>query len=234
MFIVLYNVYMTILENITYTSPWILIGYLIGSLNFAVIYSKIFHKEDIRDKGSGNAGATNVRRNYGNNLGYLTGIFDIFKLFIAMIIGYLMKINLSSFSNIYLGLIGLAVIIGHMYPIYFGFRGGKGAACLLGFLIIMQWWLLPIGVIAFLLIVKKWKIVSLATLIAPGIWILFSTFFGLIFYYSNINVIWNIPIANTEPWWINIIYLLIAYILIILKHISNIKRLINHNEVKIK
>lgn len=231
---VLYNVYMIIFQNIGYTAPWMLIAYLIGSLNFAVIYSRLFRHEDIRDKGSGNAGATNVRRNYGSHIGYLTGVFDVIKLFFAMLIGFLVKIYFPTFSNIYLGLIGLAVIIGHMYPIYFGFRGGKGAACLLGFLIVMEWWLLPIGVIAFLLIIKRWKMVSLGTLIAPGIWIASATIFGLIFHYTNVVVIWNLPLANQEPWWVNIIYLLVAYGLIILKHTPNIKRLISHNENKIK
>lgn len=229
-----YNIYMIFLQNLALTAPWILLAYLIGSLNFALIFSKTKYQEDIRQRGSGNAGATNVRRNYGSKWGYFTGVFDIFKITLAVLIAYLIKIYFTTFSEIYLGLVGLATIIGHIYPVYFGFRGGKGAACLLGFLIILDWWLLPLGVIVFLLIVKKWKMVSLATLIAPGVWILSALIFHISFFYLNIDVIWNLPLATTEPWWANTCYALGAYGIVILKHWSNIKRLVNHTESRIK
>lgn len=230
----IYNDIMVVLQNIGYTAPWIILGYLIGSLNFAVIYSRYFRKEDIRDRGSGNAGATNIKRSYGNALGYLTVFLDVSKVFLALLIGYLFKTFVDAFSEIYIGMIGIAVLIGQIYPVFFGFRGGKGAACLLGLLLAMEWWLWAIGFFAFFMIVYRFKIVSIATVISPGIWIAFALFFGLIFHFLNINVVWNLPLANTEEWWINIIYVTIAYLIIIIKHIPNIRRILNGNESRIR
>ena len=99
----------------------IIVPYLIGSINFAIIFSKLFHNGDVREHGSGNAGSTNMLRTYGVKTAALTFVCDLMKGVISALIGLFMM-------PYYTGLVyisGLACLIGHAFPVYYGFKGGK-------------------------------------------------------------------------------------------------------------
>ena len=117
-----------------------IIAYLIGSVNFSIIISKKMAGFDVREKGSGNAGTTNMLRSVGKGAAALTLICDILKgvisIIIAIILGNIIKdIN----REVLLQVAGVAVVIGHTFPIFFGFKGGKGIATSLGILLMSNW-----------------------------------------------------------------------------------------------
>ena len=205
------------------------IGYLIGSISMSIIVSKIIKKEDIRTIGSGNAGATNTLRSYGPGLGFLVFIFDILKVFIIVVISWVIKIysNIEWLSGMVIQMVGLAAVIGHIWPIYFKFKGGKGAACTVGFLLSMQWILVIIGIILFLIIVIKTKKASIGSMSVIFLIILLQIGFSFI---PVLNDSWSLPFMNVLPWWVNTIFLTIIWILVMIKHIPNIKRLISGQE----
>ena len=112
------------------------IAYLIGSISFSVIISKKMAGFDVREKGSGNAGSTNVLRTVGKKAAAITLICDVLKgviaILIAMIIGNIFK-NVD--KELIVQIAGIAVVLGHTFPIFFGFKGGKGVATSLGVLL---------------------------------------------------------------------------------------------------
>lgn len=127
-------------------------AYLIGSVNTSIILSRVLSGEDIRSSGSGNAGATNMLRTHGKKMGVITLIADILKGVLAVVLTrYIVYTvipndvfsNMSlTETNIYLSIdyiAGLFVILGHDFPIFFGFRGGKGVATSLGVVMILDW-----------------------------------------------------------------------------------------------
>ncbi len=105
----------------------IVIGYFLGSISCAIILSKVLKKADPRTMGSGNAGATNVLRTIGKNEAIAVLVGDALKGFIAVLIGRMLGAH-----GFMLGLVGLAAVAGHTYPVYFKFKGGKGVATALG------------------------------------------------------------------------------------------------------
>lgn len=105
-----------------------IIAYLIGSISCAIVFSKLFKTPDPRTEGSGNAGATNVLRVSGKQQAALVLIGDLLKGLIAVWIGHFL-FHLIGFK---LGLVGFAAVIGHIFPLYFGFKGGKGVATAIG------------------------------------------------------------------------------------------------------
>ena len=116
------------------------VAYLIGSVNFSVILSKKMAGFDVREKGSGNAGTTNMLRSVGKKAAAITLIRDILKgvvsIGIAIILGNIVK---DSNKELLLQIAGIAVILGHTCPIFFGFKGGKGVATSLGVLLLSNW-----------------------------------------------------------------------------------------------
>ena len=119
----------------------IIFAYLIGSVNFSVIISKKFAGFDLREKGSGNAGTTNTLRTVGKKAALATLLLDILKgvvaIGIAIFLGKYMKDVYS--PEVLVQLAGIFVILGHTFPIFFGFRGGKGIATSLGVLLVINW-----------------------------------------------------------------------------------------------
>lgn len=103
---------------------YLIFGYLVGSLTFAQILSLLFFKTDLRKRGTGYTGASNLVALAGWKYGIIAGILDILKTFLVLCITY--NLSRSTFFSL---LSGIATAIGHMYPIYFGFKGGKGGAC---------------------------------------------------------------------------------------------------------
>ncbi len=208
-----------------------IIAYLIGSLSWAIIISKVFMKEDIRSKGSGNAGATNITRNYGKKVGLIVFVLDIAKPVVAVAIPSIIMEHTDSalFSNMSLQLIGLFALIGHIYPVFFKFKGGKGAATFVGYIIVTQWILFFVGFATFWIVTLKWRKVSLASIVTPGVLVICHIVMNAIAG-SPFGEEWANPFMHDSAWWISSIFLAIAWLIIVWKHKDNIKRLINGTE----
>ena len=143
----------------------IILGYLMGSLSFAVMTAKLFGQPDPRTYGSGNPGATNVLRS-GNKLAALiTLLGDAAKGAIAIGIAHVLLANSSQLA-VGVALTGLAAFLGHLYPVFFRFKGGKGVATALGILLAFHWLLGTAVLVIWLVIVVATRYVSLASVVA--------------------------------------------------------------------
>ena len=142
-----------------------IIGYCIGSVNFSVILSKKMAGFDIREKGSGNAGTTNMLRAVGKKAAAITLICDILKGVVAIIIAIILgKIISDSNKELLLQIAGISVVLGHTFPIFFGFKGGKGVATSLGILLMSNWKIGLICLVFALILMILTKMVSLRIL----------------------------------------------------------------------
>ena len=216
-------------EYIGATVIFIILGYLIGSISNAILISKIWKKEDIRDKDSGNAGATNVLRNYGVKFAMIVFALDISKVVLSVMIAWSIKkySNIEFFEGGLIQAAGLAAIIGHILPIYFKFKGGKGAASFVGFTLVMGWPLFFVGLVAVITIIMIWKKVSLVSIIAPGFVFVFQIVFA---FTPSMNDAWANPLMGDSAWWINSLFIGGAWLLVIFTHRENIKRIIKGTE----
>ena len=182
------------------------ISYLIGSIPFGFILTKIFLKKDIREIGSGNIGATNALRTGNKLIGYSTLILDISKAVILLLI---IKFNFSE----YLFTSSIAVFLGHVFPIWLKFKGGKGVATYVGILFCVNIYLAIIFIIVWFVVFVMSKYSSLASMVASLLVPLSSYFF----------------IDD-----INYYFYIILFLLILITHRENIKRLKNNTESKTK
>ena len=188
------------------------IVYFFGSIPFAYILPKIFGLGDIRKLGSGNVGATNVLRTGNKLLAIIVLAFDIIKGFAPLFV--LKNYYHNELSEIIILFIGSAAILGHIFPIWLKFKGGKGVATYIGFLFAINYIFGIIFIITWLLIAFLKKYSSLASITS----LVLLPLFVMLFSYEK-----------------QIIYLLILINLIIIsKHYSNIYRLIHKSETKIK
>ncbi|MDR1117282.1 MAG: glycerol-3-phosphate 1-O-acyltransferase PlsY [Oscillospiraceae bacterium] len=138
----------------------IILSYLLGSFNFSIICSRRFKKSDVRDFGSGNAGITNYFRAYGSKTVFIVMIGDMGKCFLAAFVGGL----LFGFWGRLIG--GLFVMLGHLFPVFFKFKGGKGVLTTAATILAFDWRVFLIAFCAFLLIVFVTRFVSLGSVIA--------------------------------------------------------------------
>jgi len=143
---------------------WPVIGYLFGSISSAVIVSKLFRLEDPRKVGSGNPGATNVLRSGHKGAAALTLIGDVLKGVIPVLLA-----QHFALSTGFVALVAMAAFLGHLYPIFFGFKGGKGVATALGVFLALHWQLFVVFIVTWLLVAKISHYSSLAALIASAI-----------------------------------------------------------------
>lgn len=143
---------------------YLILGYLIGSLSFAVIVSKLFGLRDPRTHGSGNPGATNVLRTGHKLAAALTLLGDVAKGWLAMVIAAQLGGSQTAAA-----LAGLAAFLGHLYPVFLGFKGGKGVATALGVLIGLDGWLAAGAALAWLATAIVTRYSSLAALVAAGV-----------------------------------------------------------------
>lgn len=151
-------------------------AYLLGSINSAVIVSRLLYKEDVRDKGSGNAGATNMLRNYGKKAALYTTIGDLLKSIIAVLLGgwllmtvqltHTQEIGIESMRIVGRYMAGMFCVLGHLYPVYFGFRGGKGVMTALGMIIILDYRVAAVCLLTFGIVVAISRMVSLSSILA--------------------------------------------------------------------
>ena len=212
------------MTNVILAIGAIIFAYLIGSVNFAVLIGKIFLGKDVRKVGSGNAGATNVLRSAGIVPGILTFLLDAFKGFVAVFVGKLVFEHLFKITenNMYNPAVGvyfclLAVMLGHIFPIFFGFKGGKAVAVSVGTYAVCCYpaILLGLAVFAISLIISKMVSVSslLATVTVVSMSIVFMDF--------------------STPFIPQIICTVLAGAIVFIKHKDNIIRIKNGNEKKI-
>lgn len=199
----------------------IIIAYLVGSIPTAIIYGKIFRGIDIREHGSGNAGATNVFRVMGWKSGLIVLLIDITKGLIATLFIYKIAINSVPFEPVLIQIIaGLSAVFGHIWTVFAGFKGGKGVGTGAGMIIGIIPEAVLAGLIIFIITVKLTRYVSLGSLLA-SITIPFYLFFKKIFFQDSVS--------KTI-----MLFALFIPILIIYTHRSNIVRLLNGTENKIK
>lgn len=212
------------------------LGYLLGSVSFSIIFTKIFKKDDIRKFGSGNAGATNVLRAVGKKAAALTFIFDFVKCAIAVIVGTLVLSAVCVDKGVSLDLAkigtyiaGFSCVIGHMFPLYFGFRGGKGVVTTTAMMAMIDWRVF-LCVLAIFALVFAWKkTVSLGSIIAAGVYPIFTFLITYLLDYQNSPVSSHGEVTMNYLIAVTVISALTGAVVII-KHHSNIKRLIEGTE----
>ena len=194
----------------------IILAYLLGSIPSAVWYGKIFHNVDVREHGSKSAGATNTLRVLGNKAGFVVLFFDFLKGFAAANLIYFYKELGDSTSEIltYKMLFGVLAVVGHIYPVFANFKGGKGVATLLGLIVALDYRLALICLVVFILVVWITKYISLGSMTGGII----SPFVAGFLYE------WNEPVL--------IGFCIVFVVMLIYTHRTNIKRLIEGNENK--
>lgn len=197
-----------------------IIAYLIGSVNFSVILSKKMAGFDVREKGSGNAGTTNMLRSVGKKAAALTLICDVLKgvvaILIAMFIGWAFKVENQS---LLVQIAGIAVVLGHTFPIFFGFKGGKGVATSLGILIMSNWQIGLICLVFGVLLIALTRMVSLGSCAA-----------AVLFPVLTLFITDNYIVSQGSGY---LIYSIILAVIVLFNHRSNIKRIMAGKENRI-
>lgn len=202
----------------------VIAAYLIGSISFAVIFTKLFIKTDVRELGSGNAGTTNVMRVGGFLPGALTFVCDALKGFVACYAGKLVFQYIAEntdaiwCSPVYGAFIcGVACMLGHVFPIFFQFKGGKGIATSVGIFAVCCPIAIVLGLSVFALCMLITRIVSLSSILAAVTVVTLT----MVFY------------NDTAAFWPQAVLAVIMGAIVILKHAENIKRLLAGTEKKI-
>ena len=183
----------------------ILVSYLCGSIPFGFLLTKFFLKKDIRKMGSGNIGATNVLRTGNKLIGYSTLTLDVLKAIVPLII---IKFNLPEFIFVS----SLSIFLGHVFPVWLKFKGGKGVATYVGMLFCINYILGFVFIISWFIVFILSKYSSLSSMIASL----------------------SIPIFCFFIYNENFYFFTMMFILVFLTHRENIKRLINNTESKSK
>ena len=195
-----------------------IIAYLIGSINFSVILSKKMAGFDVREKGSGNAGTTNMLRSVGKKAAAITLVCDILKGVIAILIALLIgKIVDGSNGALLVQIAGIFVILGHTFPIFFKFKGGKGVATSLGVLIMSNWQIGLICLVFALILIALTQMVSVGSIAAAILYPVLTLF---------------IPQNYIVP-GSYLIYSIILAVIIVFNHRENVKRLLSGTENRI-
>ncbi len=198
-----------------------IVSYLLGSINFAIITTKLFKGVDIRDYGSKNAGMTNVLRTVSKKAAIITFVGDFLKGFVSAWISYLLFLYIVPEVNLNGGYIGtIFSMLGHMYPIFYNFRGGKGISVCAGAILFTDWRVLVLILTVFLIVTLLTRFVSLGSILAAVGYTVFT--FVLQFFFDD-----N-PMA-----YVNTLLALFSTVLVVIKHKDNIIRLLNKTENKI-
>lgn len=197
-----------------------LVSYLIGSVSFAVIVSRVGAQDDVRRHGSGNAGMTNILRNYGKKMAALTAIGDFGKGVVAVALGRLLFPLLAGEAAALVDagyVAGFFVILGHLFPLYFGFRGGKGVLTGLGVLLMLDPVVFAILLVLLLPVVFLVRIVSLASVLGYALFPMFT-----------VVVNW----LRGDPFLFKLCFAVCIAAIGIFMHRSNIRRLLNGTEYR--
>lgn len=201
-----------------------IIAYLIGSINFSILISKKKAGYDIRQKGSGNAGTTNMLRNLGKKYAAITLICDVLKGVVAIVIAIIVG-NILGDTNkaLLVQIAGVAVVIGHTFPIFFGFKGGKGVATSLGILLMTNWQLGLICLVFALVLMALTRVVSMGSIAAAILYPVLTLFVG-----GGHYIVESSGLGNGY-----FIYSVILAVIVIFNHRENIKRILSGTENKI-
>ena len=195
----------------------ILAAYLIGSIPSAVWVGKLFYGIDVREFGSGNAGATNTFRVLGKKAGVPVLLMDVIKGILAVCLAHFSNFTSHSVPLInYQIAIGVAAVLGHIFPLFAGFRGGKGVATLLGVALAIQPQGAAMALGVFLIVLVSFRYVSLASMCA-----------GLSFPFIVLTVLHNSPVSL-------ILFSFMVAALLIITHKKNIQRLLKKQEPKLQ
>ncbi len=201
-----------------------IIAYAIGSINFSVILSEKLAGFDIRQKGSGNAGTTNVLRILGKKVALITLICDILKGVISILIAIILgNIANGSDKELLLQIAGIAVVLGHTFPIFFQFKGGKGVATSLGILLMSNWKIGLICLVFGLVLIALTRMVSLGSCGAAVLFPVLTLF---------INDSYTVLTGNKQG-STYFVYSIILAIIVLYNHRNNIKRLLDGTENKL-
>ena len=197
-----------------------IVAYLIGSISFSVIISKKMAGFDVREKGSGNAGATNMLRSVGKKAAILTLLGDALKgvvaILFAIIVGALAK---SADKSLLVQIAGILVVVGHTFPIFFGFKGGKGVATSLGVLLMTNW---KIGLICLVFALVLMAVTRMVSLGSIGAAVLFPVL--VLFIHTNFTI------SEGSSYFI---YSVILAAIVIFNHRANVQRILNGTENKL-
>ncbi|MEJ2699915.1 MAG: glycerol-3-phosphate 1-O-acyltransferase PlsY [Desulfuromonadales bacterium] len=188
----------------------LLASYLIGAIPTGVLLTRLTGAGDVRQSGSGNIGATNVYRVAGRRLGILTLVGDALK----GVIPVLVAASVLHFPDLHVGLVALAAFLGHCFPVYLGFKGGKGVATALGVYLVLSPLAVLVAFLLFALILWKWRFVSLASISAA------AAIPFLVFLFQRSPALLGVSLAISA--------------LVIFRHRANIQRLINGTENRFK
>lgn len=197
-----------------------IVAYLLGSVSFSIIVSKKLAGFDVREKGSGNAGATNVLRSVGKKGAVLTLLGDALKgvvaVLFAIIVGAIAK---TADKALLVQIAGICVVIGHTFPIFFEFKGGKGVATSLGVILMTNWKIGLICLVFALVLMVLTKMVSMGSV---GAAILFPIL--VLFIHTNFTI------SEGSSYFI---YSIILAVIVAFNHRSNIQRILSGTENKI-
>jgi glycerol-3-phosphate acyltransferase PlsY len=199
----------------------IIAAYLLGSISFSIVITRIFADTDVRKHGSGNAGATNVLRTAGKLPAILTFFLDFLKCVVAILFSFLLSmlfhIN-GEYSQFLKYTSGIFCMVGHIYPLYFGFKGGRGVTAAAAIMLMLDWRCFLIGISVFIIITFLTRLVSLGSILA-GFSIPFLTLFFQ--YHAKYAVVDTLLVA-------------VISLIIIAKHRENIVRLIHGTEPRMQ
>ncbi len=196
---------------------FLIVAYLLGSFPTAVWIGKAFYNIDVREFGSGNAGATNTFRVLGRKAGVPVLIIDILKGALAVSLSYFSGFEAGStdFITLQMGL-GIAALIGHIFPIFAGFRGGKGVATLLGVVVCVNPLACSIALLVFLAVLFLSRYVSVSSM-AAGV---------------SFPIILNVFMHNQNT--VLMVFSVLVSVVLIITHRNNITRLLNKQETRIR
>lgn len=195
-----------------------IVAYAIGSISFSVIFSRKMAGFDVREKGSGNAGSTNVLRSVGKKAAAITLICDILKgvvsILLALLLGVIFK---DADKALLVQIAAIAVILGHTFPIFFEFRGGKGVATALGILLMINWQIGLICLVFALVLMAITREVSLGSIAAAILYPVLTLFISEHYIVDGNYFIFSIILA----------------VIVVFNHRANVKRILNGTENKL-
>lgn len=196
-------------------------AYLLGSINFAIIVTRLFKKGDIRDYGSGNAGMTNVLRTVGKTAALLTLLGDFSKGILSVLFVRLLVLLFHVPGDIVIFdyLVAFAALLGHLFPVFYGFKGGKGILVSAGAMLILSPWALLCCFVAFMLFAATTRYISLGSIVA-----------GVMYPVANLFLTW---MQYGSVHWTEVILSALIGALAIFMHRANIKRLLSGTESKV-
>ena len=193
-----------------------IIAYCIGSVSFSVIFSKKFAGFDVREKGSGNAGSTNMLRSVGKKAAALTLVCDILKGVVAIVIAIILGNVVKDINReLLLQIAGVAVVLGHTFPVFFQFKGGKGVATSLGILLMSNWQIGLICLVFGIVLIALTRMVSLGSCAAAVLFPVLTLFIN-----DHYTVLTQGKQGN-----VYLVYSIILAIIVLYNHRSNIKRI---------